>query len=148
MIIVIKPGAPLEEIDRLTKKLEDLGLDIHRSQGEERTILGVIGDVSVLGEQAIDSIPCVEQVVRIIKPYKLVSREFHPDDTVVEVRGEKFGARKIQLIAGPCAVESRSMIVETAGELSRAGVAFLRGGAFKPRTSPYSFQGLGEEGLR
>ena len=148
MIIVIKPGASQKEIDRLTKKLEALGLSIHLSQGKERTILGVIGDGSVLGEQAIDSIPCVEQVVRIMKPYKLVSREFHPDDTEVEVRGETFGGRKIQLIAGPCAVESRAMIVETAVDLGKEGVGFLRGGAFKPRTSPYSFQGLGEEGLR
>ncbi len=148
MIIVIKPGAPQKEIDRLTKKLEALGLSIHLSQGKERTILGVIGDGSVLGEQAIDSIPCVEQVVRIMKPYKLVGRDFHPDDTEVEVKGETFGGRKIQLIAGPCAVESRAMIVEAAAALSKEGVGFLRGGAFKPRTSPYSFQGLGEEGLR
>lgn len=148
MIIVIKPDAPQKEIDRLTKKLEDLGLNIHLSQGRERTILGVIGDGSVLGDQAIDSIPCVEQVVRIMKPYKLVSREFHPDDTEVEVRDETFGGRKVQIIAGPCAVESRAMIVETAAALDKEGVGFLRGGAFKPRTSPYSFQGLGEEGLR
>ncbi len=148
MIIVLKPGHEEEDLHRLVRRLEDLGLRAHISKGEHRTIVGAIGDERILREIPLISMPGVESVLPILKPYKLVSREFKPEDTVVRVNGEEIGGPKIQVFAGPCAVESRDVLEEIAGELLPCGVHFLRGGAFKPRTSPYAFQGWGEKGLK
>lgn len=148
MIIVLKPDATEEDIEHIVKRLKELGLTPHISKGKERTIIGAIGDESVLQNQPLDILPGVEKVMPILKPYKLVSREFQKEDTVIEVDGVKIGGREIQVIAGPCSVEEREGLLEVARKVKKAGVKLLRGGAFKPRTSPYSFQGLGEEGLR
>ncbi len=147
MIIVLKPDANQADIDHIVKKLEDAGLKAHISEGKERTIIGAIGDERVLREQTLDSLHGVEKVVPILKPYKLVSREFQSEDTVIDIKGVKIGGNILQLIAGPCTVESKEMLLKTANEVKKIGAKLLRGGAFKPRTSPYSFQGLGEEGL-
>lgn len=148
MIIVLRPDATEEQIRHIKERLEDLGLAIHISKGKERTVLGAIGDERILQEQPLAAFPGVEKVVPILKPYKLASREFHSEDTVINVNGVHVGGRKIQVIAGPCAVENREMLLQIAKEIRDEGVSFLRGGAFKPRTSPYSFQGLGLEGLK
>ncbi len=150
-IIVIKPTATEEDIRRIVKKLESRGLDVNISKGTERTVIGVIGDTSKISEEeenAIRVMPGIEDVVRILKPYKLASRDFKAEDTTIDIRGNVIGGKKIQVIAGPCAVESKAMIINIAEKVKEAGASFLRGGAFKPRTSPYSFQGLGEEGLK
>ena len=148
MIIVLKPDHQEDDLHRLVRRLEDLGLHAHISKGEHRTIVGAIGDERMLREVPLESMPGVESVLPILKPYKLVSREFKPDDTLIQVDGEEIGGPKIQLIAGPCAVESREVLEEIAAALVPMGVRFLRGGAFKPRTSPYAFQGWGEKGLK
>ncbi|MEW6162477.1 MAG: 3-deoxy-7-phosphoheptulonate synthase [Nitrospirota bacterium] len=150
-IIVLKPSATEEDIKHIVKKLESRGLRVNISKGTERTVIGVIGDTSKIAEEEEDAIrvmPGVEDVMRILKPYKLASREFKAEDTTINVRGNIIGGKKIQVIAGPCAVESRTMLMSIAEKVKDAGASFLRGGAFKPRTSPYSFQGLGEEGLK
>ena len=150
-IIVIKPTATEEDIRRIVKKLESRGLDVNISKGTERTVIGVIGDTSKISEEeenAIRVMPGIEDVLRILKPYKLASRDFKAEDTTIDIKGNVIGGKKIQVIAGPCAVESRTMIIDIAEKVKEAGASFLRGGAFKPRTSPYSFQGLGEEGLK
>ncbi len=147
MIIVLKPGATQQEIDHIMAKLKELGLSIHLSRGKERTIIGAIGDDRVLQNQPISRFPGVESVLPILSPFKLVSREFRKEDTVIEIDGIKIGGKKIQVIAGPCAVEKLDLLIEIAREIKDAGATFLRGGAFKPRTSPYTFQGLGQEGL-
>ncbi len=148
MIIVLKPDATQEDIDHIVERLKELGLTPHISKGKERTIIGAIGDESVLQNQPLDILPGVEKVMPILKPYKLVSREFQKENTVIEIDGVRIGGREIQVIAGPCSVETREGLLEVARRVRRAGVKLLRGGAFKPRTSPYSFQGLGEEGLK
>jgi len=148
MIIVLKPDHKESDLHRIVRRLEDLGLGAHISKGEHRTIIGAIGDERVLREVPMESFPGVESVLPILKPYKLVSREFKEENTIVQVNGHQIGGNEIQVIAGPCAVESREVLEEIAGELTAAGVHFLRGGAFKPRTSPYSFQGWGEKGLK
>ncbi len=150
-IIVLKPTATEEDIKRIVKKLEGRGLKANVSKGTERTVIGVIGDTSKIGEEEEDAVrvmPNVEDVLRILKPYKLASRDFRTEDTTINVGEKIIGGKKVQVIAGPCAVESRTMIVSIAEKVRDAGATFLRGGAFKPRTSPYSFQGLGEEGLK
>jgi 3-deoxy-7-phosphoheptulonate synthase len=150
-IIVLSPGASEKDLRHVLKKLEGKGLRGTVSKGTERTIIGVIGDTSKVTEEEEDSIRVmegVEEVVRILKPYKLASREFQKADTVIDVRGRPIGGRKIQVIAGPCAVENRTILMNIAEKIQAAGASFIRGGAFKPRTSPYSFQGLGEEGLK
>ncbi|MBM4140907.1 MAG: 3-deoxy-7-phosphoheptulonate synthase [Nitrospira sp.] len=150
-IIVLRPTATKEDLKRLVKKIEGHGLTVNISKGTERTIIGVIGDTSKISEEEEDAIRVmrgVEDVMRILKPYKLASREFKAADTIIKVRGKAIGGKKIQVIAGPCAVESKAMIINIAEKIKDAGASFLRGGAFKPRTSPYSFQGLGEEGLK
>jgi len=150
-IIVIKPTATEEDIRRIVKKLESRGLDVNISKGTERTVIGVIGDTSKISEEeenAIRVMPGIEDVMRILKPYKLASRDFKAEDTTIDIKGNVIGGKKIQVIAGPCAVESKTMIINIAEKVKEAGASFLRGGAFKPRTSPYSFQGLGEEGLK
>jgi 3-deoxy-7-phosphoheptulonate synthase len=148
MIIVMRPNHTQDDLHRLVSRLEDLGLRTHLSRGEHRTIIGAIGDEQVLREVPLESFPGVEKVLPILKPYKLVSREFKPEDSVFEVQGEQIGGSKVQVIAGPCAVEGREVLEEIAEQLLPYGVKFLRGGAFKPRTSPYSFQGHGEKALK
>jgi 3-deoxy-7-phosphoheptulonate synthase len=150
-IIVLKPDASEEALRHIIKKLESKGLKAHVSKGTERTIIGVIGDTSRVTEEEEDAIRVmtgVEDVLRILKPYKLASRDFKKEPTLIDVEGKIIGGRKIHVMAGPCSVENRSMIIGTAEEVKKAGATFLRGGAFKPRTSPYTFQGLGEEGLK
>ncbi|MEW5746805.1 MAG: 3-deoxy-7-phosphoheptulonate synthase [Nitrospirota bacterium] len=150
-IIVLRPDTAEENVRHILKKLESKGLKAHVSTGTERTIIGVIGDTSKVTEEEEDGIRAmtgVENVVRIVKPYKLASREFKKENTEIEVRGVTIGGRKIQVIAGPCAVENATILTTIAEKVRDAGATFLRGGAFKPRTSPYSFQGLGEEGLK
>ncbi len=150
-IIVLNPGATEKEFRHILKKLESRGLQANISKGTERTIIGVIGDTSKITEEeenAIRVMPGVEDVMRILKPYKLASREFRAESTIINIRGNRIGGRKIQVIAGPCAVENKTILMNIAEKVKEAGATFIRGGAFKPRTSPYSFQGLGEEGLK
>ncbi len=150
-IIVLGHEATKEEIKHITKKLESWGLKANISKGTERTIIGVIGDTSKITEDeeaAIRAIPGVENVVRILKPYKLASREFKRENTEINIQGIVVGGKKIPVMAGPCAVENKTILTNIAEKVKKAGATFLRGGAFKPRTSPYSFQGLGEEGLK
>lgn len=148
MIIVLKADATEKEIQNVAEKIEAAGLKSHISKGVERTVIGAIGDEAVLRELPLEVFPGVDQVLPITKPYKLVSREFRKEDTVIDVGGVSVGGGKISVIAGPCAVEGKEMLLRTAAEVKKAGAVLLRGGAFKPRTSPYSFQGLEEEGLR
>ncbi len=148
MIIVMGPDHQEEDLLRIVRRLEDVGLKAHISKGEHRTIVGAIGDERVLAEIPVDSFPGVEKTLPILKPYKLASREFKPENTVFSVEGLEFGGPRVQIIAGPCAVESREVLEEIAEAIEPAGVNFLRGGAFKPRTSPYAFQGWGEKGLK
>ncbi|HEX7128074.1 MAG TPA: 3-deoxy-7-phosphoheptulonate synthase [Thermodesulfobacteriota bacterium] len=148
MIIVMKPTHRSDEdIQRVTRRLEQMGYRVHISKGTERTVIGAIGDETLLQSQPIDGFPGVERVVPILKPYKLASRDFRPENSLIDVRGAVFGGTAVQMIAGPCSVEDRGMVLELAHAVKEAGAKFLRGGAFKPRTSPYAFQGLGEEGL-
>jgi 3-deoxy-7-phosphoheptulonate synthase len=150
-IIVLKPDATEEDIRHILKKLESKGLKANVSKGTERTIIGVIGDTSKVTEDEEDAIRAmdfVENVLRILKPYKLASRDFKKENTEINVRGNIIGGKKIHVMAGPCAVENKTMIMAIAEKVKECGATFLRGGAYKPRTSPYSFQGLGEEGLR
>ncbi|NPV26313.1 MAG: 3-deoxy-7-phosphoheptulonate synthase [Firmicutes bacterium] len=148
MIVVMNRGANQEEIDQVLAKLEKEGFSVHLSQGVERTIIGAIGDKTRLSMVALEAMPGVDKVVPILQPFKLASRDFHPDDTVIRLGNIEIGGNQVQVMAGPCAVESREQLLETAYRVKEAGATILRGGAFKPRTSPYSFQGLGEEGLR
>jgi 3-deoxy-7-phosphoheptulonate synthase len=150
-IIVIQPDTPEENIKHILKKLESKGLSANISRGTERTIIGVIGDTSKVTEDeehAIKAMTGVESVLRILKPYKLASRDFQKTPTVINVDGVIIGGKKIPIMAGPCSVENRANIVDVAEKVKAAGATILRGGAFKPRTSPYAFQGLGEEGLK
>jgi len=148
MIVVMKKGATSAQIANVAARIEQLGCRVHLSEGEERTIIGVIGNGRPLDREPIERLDGVERTVLILRPFKLASREFHPQDTVVKVSGVSIGGRQVVVMAGPCAVESCEQLLETARVVQEAGGRVLRGGAFKPRTSPYSFQGLGEEGLR
>ncbi len=149
MVIVMQAGATEEQLASVLDRVEGLGLRPHVSRGEERTIVGLIGDERPVAEDAFEVLPGVERVVRILHAFKLASRDVHPQDRVIELpNGARLGGRSVLVAAGPCAVESADQIRETAEAVSAAGVRVLRGGAFKPRTSPYSFQGLGEKGLR
>ncbi len=148
MIVVMRKSAKEEEISRVLAKVESLGMSSHRSKGKIRTIIGVVGDNSGVERATFESLSGVERVVPLLGPFKLASRDFQTDDTVVSVKGNRIGGKKIIVMAGPCAVENEQQIVETARAEKKAGATCLRGGAFKPRTSPYSFQGLGEEGLK
>lgn len=149
MIIVLKPDATEEQINHIVEKLKGFGLQIHMSKGEERTIIGAIGDERVLANQPLEIFPGVEKVMPILQPFKLVSREFKKEDTIIEFEnGVKIGGKKIHVMAGPCAIESKELLIQIAEDVKTAGASFIRGGAFKPRTSPYTFQGLGEEGLK
>ncbi len=149
MIIVFKPDATEEQIGHLLEKVGKLGLTPHVSKGTERTIVGVIGPEDVLRVTPLEVFPGVEKVMPVLAPYKLVSREIRPGGSVVDVgRGVQIGGKKMVVMAGPCAIEDYETLYEVAVEVKKAGASVLRGGAFKPRTSPYSFQGLGEEGLK
>ena len=149
MIIVLRHGTSQQEIDEIVDRLKKLGFGAHISHGTERTIIGAIGDERQVNlEEKIGVLPFVEKVIPILAPYKLTSREFRPDDTVVEVGEVSVGPGKFIVMAGPCAVESEKQLMETAYRVKEAGATILRAGAFKPRTSPYSFQGLGEKGLK
>jgi 3-deoxy-7-phosphoheptulonate synthase len=148
MIIVIKPKASQKQIDHVLERIEEMGLTPHLSRGVQRTIIGVIGEEDKLRVAPLTAIPGVESVVPILKPFKLASRDWHSEDSVVNVAGVEIGGGSLGMIAGPCAVESEEILAEIAGHVKQAGANILRGGAFKPRTSPYSFQGLGEEGLK
>ena len=148
MIIVLKPHATEAEVAQVIRKIESFGLAAHISKGTERTIIGAIGDERVLQEGQLEAFPFVEKVLPVLKPYKLASREFRPEGSVVNVDGVLVGGRRVVVMAGPCAVEGREGLLETARSVKAAGGHILRGGAYKPRTSPYTFQGLGEEGLK
>lgn len=148
MIIVLRPDSTSEQIDHVLQRIAELGLKPHLSRGELRTIIGVIGDENKLQAEPLQAIPGVEQVLPILKPFKLASREFHRPDSVIAVGKVKIGGGAMAQIAGPCAIENAPVLDEIAGHVKKAGANILRGGAFKPRTSPYSFQGLGEEGLK
>lgn len=148
MIIVLRPDATESQIKHLVEKVKSLGLKPMISKGAERTIIGVIGEEDIIRIQPLEIYPGVEKVMPILAPYKLVSKEFKPEPSVINVNGVKVGGKKIVVMAGPCSVESRELLLQIAKSVKRSGASILRGGAFKPRTSPYSFQGLGEEGLR
>ena len=148
MIIVVKKDSKKEQIDSLIEWVKDLGLDVHLSVGQNSTVLGLIGDTSKVDVDLISTLDIVEKVQRVQEPYKNVNRKFHPDDTIVEVAGRKIGGGYFQVIAGPCSVESEEQIIKVAESVKRSGATFLRGGAFKPRTSPYAFQGLGADGIK
>ena len=149
MIIVMKSHAEPKEIEAVVGRVEELGYKVHLSRGEARTIIGVIGaDEHLIQNSTFEVMDGVERTMRVMQPYKLASRDFSEANTVIDVNGVKIGGPKIIVMAGPCSVESRAMILETAHAVKAAGATVLRGGAFKPRSSPYSFQGLGEEGLK
>ncbi len=148
MIIVMKSNSEESEIQEIEKVLGSLGLGVHISKGLERTIIGVIGDKRILNDVPLEIMPGVEKLVPIVESYKLASKTFKPQPSIIDVNGVKIGGKEIVIMAGPCAVESRDQIIEVAVAIKKAGAQFLRGGAFKPRTSPYSFQGLEEEGLK
>ena len=148
MVIVMKAGATEEQIQHVVDRLHQFGLREHISRGEERTLIGAIGDERVLRAIPLEAVPGVEKVMAVLAPYKLASREFQSEDTVINVNGVEVGGKKVVVMAGPCAVESEEQITTIAEIVKGAGALMLRGGAFKPRTGPYSFQGLGDEGLR
>jgi 3-deoxy-7-phosphoheptulonate synthase len=148
MIIVLRPHSTPQQIDHVLERIQELGFRAHLSRGELRTIIGVIGDENKLQAEPLSALPGVEQVLPILKPFKLASREFHGEDSVVQVGPVRIGGGFMAMIAGPCAVEGAEILDGIAQEVKSAGANILRGGAFKPRTSPYSFQGLGEDGLK
>ncbi len=138
----------MKEKSAVIARAESLGFKIHLSDGKERTIIGIIGDKRDLDKEQIERMPGVERVVPVLKPFKVASREFKPEDTVFSIGEHTVGGKDLIIMAGPCSVESRSQIIETAHAVKEAGAHVLRGGAFKPRSSPYAFQGMGEEGLK
>ena len=148
MIIILKQNPPREKVDKLIGKIEDLGIKITEFDGEYKTVIGLIGDTSKVDIKNFLAYDIVETVKRISEPYKAANRKFHPEDTCVDVSGNKIGAGYFSMIAGPCSVESEEQLTSIAKDVKKSGAKFLRGGAFKPRTSPYSFQGLHDEGLR
>lgn len=148
MIIVMKPGAKKESIQNIIDIIESNGLTAHISDGKEVTIIGVVGDKSKLKEQNLEIAEDVDRVVPVTESYKLANRKFHPESSVVKVGNVSIGGDEFVIMSGPCAVESREQLLETAHAIKKAGAKILRGGAYKPRTSPYAFQGLEEEGLK
>jgi 3-deoxy-7-phosphoheptulonate synthase len=148
MIVVMKQGATHAQVVNVTARIEQMGCRAHISEGEERTIIGIIGNGRPLDREQIERMDGVERTVPVLRPFKLASRDFHPQNTVVPINGVAVGGKKVVVMAGPCAVEGREQLLEAAQTVKSAGAQMLRGGAFKPRTSPYSFQGLGEEGLQ
>jgi len=148
MIITVKKNAPQEEVDKLINGFEKRGLEVHVISGDNFNVFGLVGDTTQIDERDVMANEWVENVQRVQAPYKLANRMFHPEDTIVDVGGIRIGGNeKIAMIAGPCSVEGREPLLEIAQEVKEAGAGLLRGGAYKPRTSPYSFQGLGHEGI-
>ncbi len=148
MVVILKENPNEKQLENLKNWLISLGLEIHMSAGTKHTIMGLVGDTSVVDIDLIKALDIVEEVKRIQEPYKNANRKFHPQDTVIEVGGVKIGGGNFQIIAGPCSVETEEQICFVAQSVKDAGAGILRGGAFKPRTSPYSFQGLGAEGIK
>ncbi|MCL2436487.1 MAG: 3-deoxy-7-phosphoheptulonate synthase [Clostridiales bacterium] len=148
MIIIVKSNPDQQQLENLISWLRSMELEIHRSDGMDATVIGLVGDTSEVDADLIASLDIVESVKRVTEPYKKANRKFHPDDTVVDVSGIKLGGGHFQIIAGPCSVESREQICFVASEVRDGGATFLRGGAFKPRTSPYAFQGMRDEGIQ
>ena len=149
MIVVLKDNPDQKQLDNLVSWLKSMGLDIHFSKGETATIMGLIGDTSTVDIDLINSLDIVDTVKRVQEPYKNVNRKFHPEDTVVEITDDvKIGGGNFQVIAGPCSVESEEQVCLVAREVKKAGAGLYRGGAFKPRTSPYAFQGMRDEGIK
>ncbi len=147
MMIIMKKGASQKEIDTVIKKIKKFGFQEQINQGEDRTLIGIVGKTRRISTDIFTILPGVERVFRILKEYKLTSREFHPQSTIIKINKVEIGGKKVVIMAGPCAVENREQILDTAIAVKQAGASILRGGAFKPRTSPYSFRGLGKEGL-
>lgn len=148
MVIVMKPNAPVEAIEKIKNKMMDLGCIVKETQGENYCILGLIGDTTRVSKDQLEANEYVDKVLKVQHPFKLASRVFNPIDTIIDVEGHKIGGGNIAIMAGPCSVESEEQLMTIARSVKEAGAHFLRGGAFKPRTSPYSFQGLGEVGLK
>ena len=148
MIVIMRPRADENKIKTVLNRLDKAGFQTHLSQGVERTIIGAIGDKTRMGDLALEAMPGVERIVPILQPYKLASRAFKEQDTIIPVGDIEIGGEQVHIMAGPCAVESREQLFEAAEIVKAAGATILRGGAFKPRTSPYSFQGLEEQGLK
>ncbi len=148
MVVVMEPGATEEQIQNASRKLEELGFRVHRVDGVNQTILGAIGDKRGLDYRQLEILPGVREVLEITKPYKLASREFKRENSKIRLNGVEIGGEELVVMAGPCAVEGEEQIFTIAEQVAKQGAKVLRGGAFKPRTSPYSFQGLGEEGLK
>lgn len=148
MIIVMKPHAKNESIEKIVRLIESRGCDAHISKGKEVTIIGVVGDKSRLSDQNLEIFEDVEKIVAVTESYKLANKKFHPEPTLVKVKDVTIGGGNLVIISGPCAIESREQLLSTAHAIKKAGAHILRGGAYKPRTSPYAFQGLEEEGLK
>ncbi|MBN1247084.1 MAG: 3-deoxy-7-phosphoheptulonate synthase [Anaerolineae bacterium] len=148
MIIIMEHGATAAQITNVSARVEQMGCQVHLSEGQERTIIGVIGNGRPIDREQIERMSGVERTVPVLRPFKLASREFHPQDTVFPINGVSIGGNQVIVMAGPCTVEGAAQLMETAQAVKAAGAHALRGGAFKPRTSPYSFQGMGEQGLR
>lgn len=147
MIIILRSDVTEEQIHGVEKKVESMGMQAHLSKGVQRAVIGVIGDETRIDKEALEALPGVENVVRVMKPYKIVSRDSHHSDTVIDISGVPLGGKTIQVIAGPCSVETAEQMAASADAVAAAGCSMMRGGAFKPRTSPYAFQGVGVEGL-
>lgn len=147
MIIILKSNANPQKVDQLKQNLTDRGFKLHLSDGIESSLIGLIGDTSTIQEDWLKALDVVEDVRRIREPYKKANRTMHPDDSVIDICGQKIGGGNFQVIAGPCSIETKEQITEVAEDVKRSGAHLLRGGAFKPRTSPYAFQGLHEQGL-
>ena len=147
MIIVMNKAATDKQIEFVVSRIKDKGLEATISKGTEKTVIGAVGDERLLDPKLLDNLPGVEQAMRIVKPYKIVAREWHPKDTVLDIRGHLIGGEHIQIISGPCSVETPEQMQKSAAAVKAAGVKLMRGGAFKPRTSPYTFQGVGFDGL-
>ncbi|GAB6088172.1 3-deoxy-7-phosphoheptulonate synthase [Alkaliphilus crotonatoxidans] len=148
MVIVMKPEAKPEAVEKIQRKMESLGCQVHGSRGENYWILGLVGDTSKIDPSQIEANENVERLLKVQHPFKLASRHFHPEDTVITVDHLKIGGGNMAIMAGPCSVESEEQLMTIAQAVKRSGAQFLRGGAYKPRTSPYSFQGMGEAGLK
>lgn len=148
MILVLKKGADEKKVESLKQQLKDMGLGLHLSDGIDASLIGLIGDTTEVDAEWLGALDVIESVKRIKEPYKKANKDMHPNDTIIDVSGRKIGGGNFQVIAGPCSIESREQMTEVAQDVKLAGAGLLRGGAFKPRTSPYSFQGLENEGLK
>jgi len=148
MIIIMTRGSSNEQIIAIEKKITDMGMQVNVSRGIDRTVVGIIGDEQNVDKDLLEVMPGVERIFRVMKPYKIVSRESQADDSIIDIKGIKLGGKKIQVIGGPCSVETSEQMSAAAQGVTDAGCSMMRGGAFKPRTSPYAFQGLGVEGLK